>query len=177
MRKIVYYVAMSLDAYICGPNEDVSGFVQDGNGVEKYLKDLEAYDTVIMGRKTYEFGYAFGLQPGQPAYPHMNHYIFSKQLSFDNAHEKIHICELDLSIIKDLKAQEGTDIYLCGGGELANWLLEKEQIDIVKVKLNPFIQGNGVRIFGNATKVYQLNLKENETYDNGLLMLTYEVKY
>jgi len=35
-----------------------------------------------MGKNTYEFGYKFGLKPGQRAYPHMTHYIFSNSLKF-----------------------------------------------------------------------------------------------
>ena len=53
MRKIVYYVAMSLDGFISGVNGDISGFVGDGNGVAKYLADLVDFDTVIMGKNTY----------------------------------------------------------------------------------------------------------------------------
>ncbi len=83
MRKITYYAAAAPDGFIEGPNGDVSGFVQQGDGVDQYLKDLQSYDTVIMGRKTYEFGYRFGLVPGQPAYPHIRHYIFSNTLKFD----------------------------------------------------------------------------------------------
>jgi dihydrofolate reductase len=52
MRKIVYYVASSLDGFISGPNDDISGFVGTGNGVKKYLSDLLNFDTVIMGRHT-----------------------------------------------------------------------------------------------------------------------------
>ncbi|MEJ2066019.1 MAG: hypothetical protein P8X74_22535, partial [Reinekea sp.] len=69
MRKIVYYVASSIDGYISGLNDDVSGFIYEGDGVQKYLNDLGSYDTVIMGKNTYEFGYKHGLKPGQPAYP------------------------------------------------------------------------------------------------------------
>ena len=56
-KNIVYYVASSLDGYTSGENEDASGFVGEGNAVEKYLSDLKEFDSVIMGRKTYEFGY------------------------------------------------------------------------------------------------------------------------
>lgn len=177
MRNITYYVATSIDGYICGPNEDISGFVATGNGVDKYLADLQTYDTVIMGRKTYEFGYAYGLKPGQPAYPHMRHYIFSKTLKFENAHEKVNICELDTGVIDRLKNEEGTDIYLCGGGEFAAWLLENEKIDTLKIKLNPFIQGEGVKLFGASRKMYQLDLQAYEQYDGGLQIITYLVKY
>ncbi len=67
MPKIVYYVASSIDGFIAGVNDDISGFVPGGSGVEKYLSDLKSFKTVIMGRRTYEFGYQFGLEPGQPA--------------------------------------------------------------------------------------------------------------
>ncbi len=123
MRKIIYYVATSIDGYIMGSDENMGSFVGSGSGVEKYLADLQHFDTVIMGRKTYEFGYQFGLKPGQPAYHHMQHYIFSKTLSFENPHESVKVYPPDLEFIKQLKKTKGTDIYLCGGGEFDCWLL------------------------------------------------------
>ena len=110
MRKIIYYVASSLDGFISGLNEDISGFVAAGNGVEKYLSELANFDTVIMGRKTYEFGYKFGLQPGQPAYPHMVHYIFSDHLKLENADSRVHVKKIDLQEIETIQHQQGTAI-------------------------------------------------------------------
>jgi len=177
MRKIIYYVAISVDGFISGPNEDISGFVQDGKGVEKYLEDLKEFDTVIMGRKTYEFGYKYGLVPGQPAYSHMDHYIFSRSLNFNDPHQKVKVCKLDLEIIRNLKNGDGSDIYLCGGGEFAGWLLENELIDILKVKLNPIVLGAGVKMFGNFEKNIILDLCSAEEFDHGLLLITYNIKY
>lgn len=177
MKKIIYYVAISIDGYIAGPEEDISGFVGSGDGIDTYFKDLEQFDTVIMGRKTYEFGYKFGLKPGEPAYPHMQHYIFSKRLTFEQQHDQIHVSDLDIGLIQQLKEGEGKDIYLCGGGVFASWLLEHELIDIVKLKLNPFIQGKGIKLFENTDKVYQLDLVETNAYEQGLQIMTYKVKY
>ena len=176
MRDIVYYVATSTDGYISGPDGDISGFVQQGSGVTKYLNDLKDFDTVIMGRRTYEFGYAFGLIPGEPAYPHMEHFIFSKTLNFSNSSDKVHVCPLDLKIVQDLKNREGTDIYLCGGGEFAGWLLDHEMIDILKIKLNPLILGSGVKLFGASSKQYKLKLLEQENFDNGLQIISYKIE-
>ena len=64
MRKIIYYVATSLDGFISGTSGDIDGFVLGGEGVDQYLEDLQAFDTVIMGKNTYEFGYQYGLKPG-----------------------------------------------------------------------------------------------------------------
>ncbi len=177
MRKIVYYVAISLDGYIAAEDEDISGFVHQGDGVKRYLMDLQAFDTVIMGRKTYEFGYKFGLKAGQLAYPHMKHYIFSNNLSFEEADEDMHVCSLDIERIKELKQQKGTDIYLCGGGVFAAWLLEHEQIDLLKIKLNPLILGSGIRLFADLRKSYQLEWVKTKSYEEGLQIITYEIKY
>ncbi len=177
MRRIIYYVASAIDGYISGLNDDISGFVQRGNGVEKYLQDLQTFDTVLMGRKTYEFGYQYGLKPGDPAYPHMDHYIFSQQLSFEQKNEKVQVCELDKNLIMQLKAKTGSDIYLCGGGALAAWLLEQELIDVLKVKLNPLVLGAGVKLFAQTNKAYHLDLMEQESFEEGLQIITYSIRY
>jgi dihydrofolate reductase/GNAT superfamily N-acetyltransferase len=177
MRKIVYYVAASLDGFISGTNGDISAFATTGNGVDKYLLDLQNFDTVIMGRKTYEFGYRYGLVPGQPAYPHMAHYIFSDSLQFKNTHPNVHIVKPGLAEIDTIQKQAGTDIYLCGGGQFAGWLLRNQKIDILKLKLNPILPGKGTRIFDNTDAAYQLNLLDTEKYEQGLQIITYQIFY
>lgn len=177
MRKLEYYVGVSIDGYISGPNDDISGFTSQGNGIDKYLSDLKDYDTVIMGRKTYEFGYNYGLKPGQLAYPHMKHYVFSEGLELEDKDENLITSKLDLGLIDTLKKEEGSNIYLCGGGEFAKWLLENKKIDTVRIKLNPFLQGDGVKLFSKTTSVYKLRLRDSETYDDGLLIITYDVMY
>lgn len=100
MKKVVYYVTVSIDGFICGLDADVPGFVSEGNEVKQYLDDLKEFETVIMGRNTYEFGYAYGLISGQPSYP----YIFSKSLHFKDKHEKIHLIpDVKIDKINELK--------------------------------------------------------------------------
>lgn len=177
MNKIVYYVASSLDGFISGEDGDISGFNTEGNGVQKYLDDLKKFDTVIMGRNTYEFGYKFGMKPGDAPYPHMNHFIFSESLVLEQAQPKVNVRKHDLSEIDKIRAQSKTDVYLCGGGIFAGWLLENEKIDILKLKINPLVLGEGIKLFGDSKKSHLLNLKESDQYENGLLINTYEIKY
>ncbi|MFY8004446.1 MAG: dihydrofolate reductase family protein [Chitinophagaceae bacterium] len=177
MRKIVYYVASSIDGFISGLNDDISGYIGKGNGVDKYLADLANFDTVIMGRNTYEFGYKYGLQPGQPAYPHMKHYIFTDNLKLETLSTQVEIKNLDLTEIDKLKMHKGADIYLCGGGQFAGWLLDNKKIDTLKLKLNPLILGQGKKLFGNSNSKYKLELLETAGYDNGLQIITYKICY
>jgi dihydrofolate reductase len=176
MRKIVYYVAVSLDGYISGLDNDVSLFATGGKGVETYLEELKSFDTVIMGRKTYEFGYDYGIIPGQLAYPHMEHFIFSNSLSIKNPDSKLHIEPLEIQKITQLKNQAGSDIYLCGGGQFASWLLEHNEIDILKLKVNPIILGTGVKLFGESKKAFKLTFIDKQLFDNGFMIITYAFK-
>jgi len=37
MKKIIYYVASSIDGYISGKDENISRFVNSENGIDIYL--------------------------------------------------------------------------------------------------------------------------------------------
>lgn len=179
MRKLIYYVAATLDGFIAHSDGSVGGFLEEGPHVADYLKSLQDFDTVIMGRHTYEFGYDYGLQPGQPAYPHMKHYIFSKTMQLDTLHDQVEIVKADeLATVQRLKVETGTPIYLCGGGAFAGFLLEQELIDELIVKVNPVVFGSGIPLFGITTeKQVALELYNSKSYENGVFFLYYRLKY
>ena len=123
MRKIVYYVARSLDGFICGPKDNIEGYVDKGSGLDQYLNDLKSFDTVIMGRRNYEFELKYRIVPGQPAYDHMEHFIFSNRANYDNLNPRLRIVPYELPVVVKLRNASGTDVYLCGGSIFAGWLL------------------------------------------------------
>ncbi|PKV50286.1 dihydrofolate reductase [Aquimarina sp. MAR_2010_214] len=176
MKKIIYYVASSLDGFIAGKNDDISKFILQGRGVEKYQSDLTKFDTVIMGRKTYEFGYQYGLKPGQPAYPNMEHHIFSNSLKIDNLSKVVKIEKIDTDRVNEIRQNAKTDIYLCGGGQFAGWLLENGLIDQLKLKLNPVVLGSGTKLFGTSSTNESWVLTDKESFSDGLQILTYDKK-
>jgi dihydrofolate reductase len=55
-RKLVYYVATTIDRFIAREDGTADGFVMDGPRIADYLNSLRDYDTVLMGKKTYEAG-------------------------------------------------------------------------------------------------------------------------
>ena len=175
-RKIIYYVASSLDGFIAGKNDNISQFILQGEGVEKYQSDLASFKTVIMGRKTYEFGFKYGLVPGKPAYPNMEHYIFSNTLKIDKLSESVKIEKLNVNKINEIRQNANTDIYLCGGGQFAGWLLENDLIDQLKLKLNPIVLGSGTKLFGSSITSKNWELNDTESFSDGLQILTYNKK-
>ena len=102
MRKLVYYAACSLDGFIAREDGSFDFALPDGEHLQDLMRRFpetfpghlrgtlgvtapnQCFDTVLMGRATYEWGYQYGLTPGALAYPHMRHYVFSKTLHFDD---------------------------------------------------------------------------------------------
>ena len=62
MRKLKYHVASTVDGFIAHEDHSIDGFVSEGEHVIDYLESLKHdYDIVLMGRRTYEFGFQFGV--------------------------------------------------------------------------------------------------------------------
>lgn len=175
MRRIVYDVAATLDGYIAADGGDISAFSNEGDHVDAYLERLKGYETVLMGRRTYEFGYAFGLKPGQRAYPHMTHHIFSRSLVVPAISDVEVVRDNWLDAVDALRAAPGGDIYLCGGGAFAGYLMSHGRIDRLAIKLNPVLLGGGVPLFENLDKPIKLQLFDSTRYASGVTLIEYMV--
>ena len=69
----------------------------------------------------------------------------------------------------------GKDIWLCGGGELAGYLLNEGLIDKLTVKVNPIVFGSGRKLFSGSNKNTGLTHKSSKTYENGVVLNEYIV--
>ncbi len=106
MRRVCYSVAMSLDGYIVGPNGEIDWIVVDPEidfGV--LFKD---FDTVLMGRKSYEAAGAGGEMPG------MQTFVFSSTLRQADC-SGVTVSADPGDTVRGLKARSGKDIWLFGG--------------------------------------------------------------
>ena len=162
MRRVTYHIATTLDGYIAHSDNTTKGFSFEGPHVTEYLQHLQGYDTVIMGRKTYEAGYQFGLKPGEAPYPWMRNYIFSKSIEFENVQkDKLFVIRENWQeTIRELKSSEGSDIYLCGGGKLAASLFAAGLVDRLRLKIAPLLFGSGIKL------VDALDINEKFKLDN-----------
>ncbi len=169
MRDIIYDVAVSLDGYIAAKGGDASAFPHTGDHADAYGERLQTYDTVIMGRKTYEYGYDFGLPPGARAYPEMAHYIFSKSLVLPDNPDVRAVRNNWLGKIDALKADTGGATYLCGGGIFAGFLVQNGRVDLLRLKVAPLVLGSGIKLFEGLTKPIPTQLITSRPYENGVV--------
>ena len=171
MRRVRYSVAMSLDGYIAGPNGESDWIVIDPDIDFNAL--FTAFDTVLLGRKTYEVT----RQPGSegPAMPGIQTYVFSRTLRPEDCPGVI-VSDDPEGIIKDLKSKEGKDIWLFGGGSLFRSLLELGLVDSVEVAIIPVLLGGGVSLLPPPSKLSELKLVNHQVYEKtGTVTLEYAV--
>jgi dihydrofolate reductase len=92
-------------------------------------------------------------------------------------HERVTlVSENAATVVRRLKEQEGRGIYLCGGGTLAATLLAEGLIDQIVLKLNPFVMGTGIPLFGGVVPQSNLERTSCKIYENGVLFLHYRVR-
>ncbi|HLT75520.1 MAG TPA: dihydrofolate reductase family protein [Ohtaekwangia sp.] len=177
MTKLVYHVATTLDNFIAHTDGSIEGFLPEGEHIPAYLEHLKGYSTVVMGKATYEFGYQFGMKPGDAPYPHMQHYIFSNSLKLPtDSHPNVHVVnEEPASFVADLKEKAETDIYLCGGAKLPGYLFDRGCIDRIIIKLNPVLFGKGIPLFEGKERITNLQLVDTCVYNSGVVLLTYDI--
>lgn len=173
MRKLVYYVATSLDGFIAHEDGSWEGFVPEGDHVDDYLASLERFDTVLMGRKTYEVGVNMGKTD---PYPTMESYVFSTSMK-ESPDERVTLLSGGApELARKLKAEEGGDIYLCGGSVLASELAAADLIDELALKVNPFVMGTGVPLFSPSTPLMRLRPMDRKIYESGVVLERFAVE-
>lgn len=174
MKKIIYYIASSIDGYISDPNGGVNHFLMQGDHADEFQQSLKMFDTVLMGRKTYEFGFQYGIKPGEPAYLGLHHIIVSSTLQFDSNPQVQLVNDEVIECITQIKKQVGKSIWLCGGGHLAGLLAQHQLIDEVILKVNPVVLGQGIPLFANLHAPLALRATQHKQYKNGVSLLHYE---
>lgn len=169
-RKVILFIAMSLDGYIAKPDDDLSFLSvveKEGEdyGYEAFVKNT---DTVIMGRKTYEWVLKHA------EFPHKEKavYILTKSQREDTGN--IHFYNDDLRVlIQRLKSEQGKNIYCDGGADTANALFREGLIDEMVLSIIPIMVGEGVRLFKNGIPEQKLTLQKTVSYSTGLVQLHY----
>jgi len=174
MRKLKYHIASTVDGFIARKDGSFDGFIMEGEHVTDYLAAFKTYDVVLMGRKTYQVGLDAGVTN---PYPMMKQYVFSQTLEKSPDENVTLVSENIIDVIKEIKSESGKDIYLCGGAELATMLFQERLIDEIILKLNPLLYGEGVPLFSGVIPQTALELTSSKIYDNGVVLLHYQVKY
>ena len=81
-------------------------------------------------------------------------------------------CQLFLSWTDQEKNKEGKSIWICGGANIVQQLVQNDLIDEYYISVIPTVLGSGIRLFGTAPDEIKLKLISTQTY-NGIVELIY----
>ena len=181
MRKVVFGGANSLDNYFARKDNSVDWLMWSDEAAEIMRDYWPRFDTMIMGRKTWaaaqeqfseeDLEKARSLQSG------MKEYVFSRTLPAGPAKGGYEIVNSDPGeFVRELKGQDGKDIMIMGGGNLARTLFEAGMIDEIGFNIHPVLLGSGVPLFYEMSRQIDLELVECRPFKNGCVYVLYKVK-
>jgi dihydrofolate reductase len=169
-RKVFVYIATSLDGYIAEPNDGMAflDVATDGDQDYCYHDFISGIDTVILGRKTFDW-----VMTQVPENPHKERttYVISRTArpSAGNLHYRSDIPAL----VAELRTQPGKHIFVDGGAEVVHTCLQAGLVDELIISVMPVLLGDGVQLWRDGRPTLTLKLVSAIPYPKGVVKLHY----
>jgi dihydrofolate reductase len=171
MRRIRYRVAASLDGYIAGPNGEADWIISDPEIDFRAL--FQQFDTFLIGRGTFEPM----ASSGRASTPGMRTFVVSRTLRQSDHPNVTVLGEGWEETVAALRAEEGKDIWLFGGGSLFRSFLDAGLVDTVEVAIIPVLLGGGIPLLPSPAQQRKLKLTGHRVYaTTGIVVLEYAVQ-
>ncbi len=177
MRKLVLYTLLSVDGVAESPDRFVLEFDEEMHA--NLGRVIEAQDTVLLGRRTYdEWAEYWPTSDQEPFASFINgarKYVVTStqpQTPWDNTavvHGSLR------EFVRDLKEQPGADIGVHGSIELARSLFELGLVDELRLVVAPVVVGGGRRLFDGKDDLRKLELLRSVGTPSGALLVDYRV--
>lgn len=142
MNKL--FIGESLDGYIATLDESLT-WLESVAGDTGYDVFLTGIDTIVMGKKTFEWLSALDTDTlAEWPYQDKQTFVLTHKPSLQGrfAHENIKVFD-DISLLKKRESQT----WLVGGGELIRECLKQELIDELFIFIAPVLLGKGIPLF------------------------------
>ena len=168
MKRIRYQVACSLDGFIAGPGDGVDWIPPEPSFD---FESLHAqFDTFLMGRRTYEAARGMG-----ESFEGKRVIVASRTLPAED-HPKAEVIGEGLDRrVRELREEDGLDVWLYGGGSLFQQVLAWDLVDTVELAILPVLLGSGVPFLAQANVVRRLELMSHQAYPRGMILAEYAV--
>jgi dihydrofolate reductase len=174
MRKVTYGGAVSLDNFLAGPGESIDWLRWSAAAAALSAESFKGVDTMLMGRKTYDFAERVGWAPMPAA---VTTYIFSRTLAAISERPRMELVREDAAgFVRRLKGEPGGNILVMGGGELGSALIEAGLVDEIGLSIHPVLLGGGAPVFHAFSRRIDLELIETRAIARECVMVRYRVR-
>lgn len=200
MRKIRTSVFISLDGVMQapgGPQEDPTGGFAHGGWVPAYWDDdlseamnetFKAPFDLLLGRKTYDIFAAHWPYAEQEIaeddFEALNNDIartFNRITKYVATHSpdtlswkgSVSLGPDPAATLRDLKTQDGPDLFVQGSSDFSQTLLANDLIDEMQLLIFPLTLGKGKRLFGEGAIPAAFKLTGSRITANGVIIARY----
>jgi dihydrofolate reductase len=139
---------------------------------------VSASSAILLGRTTYEMFAPAGSartaedDPGAPFFNDTHKYVVSSTLT-DPGWGPATVLEYSPEAIRKLKDDVAGGIYVSGSATLVRAMLADGLVDELHLFVYPVAFGSGTRLFPSDGQATKLRLAGCESYDSGVVHLTY----
>jgi len=171
MKKVILFIACSIDGYIADLNDDLSflSLVEKEGEDYGYNDFINSVDTVLIGRRTYDKVLTL-----VPTFPHADKETFViTRTPRESIGKTIFYTGALPSLVNDLKSRPGKNIFVDGGAKLVNELLKHNLIDEMIISTIPVLLGNGIKLFQQDFPESKWKLISQKSFDTGLTQVHY----
>ena len=173
-RKIIVFIATSADGYIARSDGGVDWLdrpvPKGGYGMTAFARSI---DTILWGRKTYDFAVKMG---GVGPYGNLKHYAFSRHPISDPLPGVEFVSEPITEFVSKLKAVEGKNIWMMGGAGIIASFLDAGTIDEFSIHVIPVMIGEGIPLVAPRHRNIPLELISARSFPEGVVHLKYRVR-
>lgn len=184
MKKIIAIEWLSLDGYFSDSNNGTDWFVSDEETWKYLLKLFASFDTIVLGKVTYDMFSAYWPKPNpkapnpQELIDFMNNsqkIVFSKSLKKAEWNNSVVKKKINAEEISKLKQGPGKDIVIFGSGSIVSRFTKLGLIDEYNFLINPIFLGKGTPIFKSEEAKAKLKYLDSKNFGNGNIMLQYQL--
>jgi dihydrofolate reductase len=180
MRRIFAFIMTTLDGYYEGANGEFDWPVVDPEFEEFGVRQLDAADTLLFGRATYEGMAAYWPTAAadgndQRVIDQMNGYpklVVSRTLATADWAQTRVLRSLDE--LAEVKQGPGGEIAMLGSPALTAALIGAGLLDELRIIVAPIALGAGKSLFAGHGERIPLRLLRTRTFDSGNVLHTYE---
>lgn len=178
-RKIIVYIAASADGYIARPDGNIDWLNRRPRNVDYGLRAFyPTIDTILLGRKTYEWGLDYQKKKGRKGGMYdtkLANYVFSRTPPKLAEPGVEFVSEPVKAFARRLRTTPGKHIWMMGGGELIASFLDAGEIDEFDIHVLPTFIGEGIPLVAPRHRDVALRLRSARQYPDGVVRLRYLV--
>lgn len=162
MSNVILYMAISVDGFVAGPNDETPWSDQEWVAFQDFVKTC---DICLLGRRTYEVMRDSGEFVAGPKY-----IVVTDNTAFDTGQYE----KLSIKAATDMPTAQKVGVI--GGGDLNGRLAQLGVLDEIILDIEPITLGAGKRLFGNREAKLNLKLLSTRQIGGNTIQNHYKVE-